>query len=232
MPQPTTPRPALTATVSRQLVHRSAIAETFLTGWERPGPDWFTLCAQWSRAHRLHVSPDRSPYEPLLVAETVPRCKALFAHAEYDAPSDRCFVLREPHLTTRPESLAVGAALSLAPALPAAAVDRALPADVVPVPFDRPRRRRLRMDTAHPVFFHSLDHVPGMLLLEAARQAARVRVAGLTGGESFHAAFHHYAEQDGPTWIKVTGEAGTGLEVRGFQGESPVFECEVGAAAR
>ncbi|MFF4801480.1 ScbA/BarX family gamma-butyrolactone biosynthesis protein [Streptomyces sp. NPDC001351] len=292
------PRPALTATVPRQLVHRAAVAETFLTGWERTGPDRFTLFAQWPRAHQLHVSPDRSAYEPLLVAETVRQCGALLAHAEYDAPFDHCFVLKELHVTTHPEHLAVGAApaepvldvtvcdvrrragrptalryhtdvrlggervagahiavswtsesvyrrlrggrtpatvtpLPLPPALPAAAVDRALPADVVLAPPARPGRWQLRVDTAHPVFFdHPLDHVPGMLLLEAARQAARVRAVGPTGGGSFHAAFHQYAELDRPTWIEVTDETGAGLKVRGFQGESTVFECAVGAAAR
>ncbi|MGW2717348.1 ScbA/BarX family gamma-butyrolactone biosynthesis protein [Streptomyces sp. NPDC001492] len=298
MPRTTMPRPALTATVPRQLVHRAAVAETFLTDWERSGPDRFTLFAQWPRAHQLHVSPDRSAYEPLLVAETVRQCGALLAHAEYDAPFDHCFVLQELHLTTHPEHLAVAAApaepaldvtvsdvrhragrptalrydtvvrlggervatahiavswtsesvyrrlrggrtpatvtaLPLPPALPAAAVDRALPADVVLAPPDRPGRWQLRVDTAHPVFFdHPLDHVPGMLLLEAARQAARVRAVGPAGGGSFRATFHQYAELDRPTWIEVTDETGTGLEVRGFQGESTVFECTVGTAAR
>ncbi|WP_338059325.1 ScbA/BarX family gamma-butyrolactone biosynthesis protein [Streptomyces coacervatus] len=298
MPQLAKSQGLLTATVPRQLVHRAAVAETFLTGWERTGPDRFRLFAQWPRAHQLHVSSDRSAYEPLLVAETVRQCGALLAHVEYDAPLDHCFVLQELHLTTHPEHLAVAAApaepaldvvvfdvrhragrptalrydtdvrlggervatahiavswtsesvyrrlrggrtaatvsaLSLPPALSAAAVDRALPADVVLAPPDRPGRWQLRVDTAHPVFFdHPLDHVPGMLLLEAARQAARARTAGPGPSVSFHAAFHQYAELDRPTWIEVTDGDGADLEVRGFQGESTVFECAVGAATR
>lgn len=295
MPQPTMPRPALTATVPRRLVHRAAEAETFRTDWEPNGPDRFTLFAQWPRAHQLHVSTDRSAHEPPLVAETVRQCGALLAHAEYDAPFDHCFVLKEPHLTTDPEYLAAAptepvlhvtvsdvrhragrptalryatgvrlagervatahialswasesvcrrprggrtaaavTALPLPPALPAAA-DRALPADVVPAPPDRPGRWQLRVDTAHPVFFdHPLDHVSGMPLREAARHAARVRAAGPAGGGSFHPAFQQYAELDRPTWIEVTDETGTGLEVRGVQGESTVFARAVGAAAR
>lgn len=164
MPQPTMPRPALTATEPRQLVHRAAAAETFLTGWERTGPDRFALFAQWPRAHRLHVSPDRSP----------------------------C-------------------------------------GDVVPTP---PGRWNLQVDTVHPVFFDSLDRVPGMPLQAAARRAAPGRAVGPTGGGSFDALVHHYAELDGPPWIEVTDEAGTGVEVRGLHGESTVFECEVDAAAR
>lgn len=38
----------------------------------------------------------------------------------------------------------------------------------------RPGVWPLRVDTSHPIFFdHPLDHVPGMLLIEAARQAVR-----------------------------------------------------------
>ncbi|MCX4884367.1 MULTISPECIES: ScbA/BarX family gamma-butyrolactone biosynthesis protein [unclassified Streptomyces] len=292
------PQPILTATVPRQLVHRAAVAETFLTDWKRTGADRFRLFAQWPRAHQLHVSPDRSAYEPLLVAETVRQCGALLAHAAYDAPLDHCFVLKELRLSTCPEHLAVGAApaepvldvtvfdvrhragrptalrydtvvrlggervasahiavswtsesvyrrlrggrtaatvcaLPLPSALPAGVVGRALPTDVVLAPPDRHGRRQLRVDTAHPVFFdHPLDHVPGMLLLEAARQAARARTADPAGSATFHAAFHQYAELDRPTWIEVTEGHGTGLEVRGRQGESTVFECLVDAVAR
>lgn len=290
------PQPSLTATVPRQLVHRAAIAETFLTDWEKTGPDSFRLCGQWPRAHQLHVSPDRSAYEPLLVAETVRQCGALLAHAEYRVPLDHCFVLRELRLTTRPGRLAVGAApaepvldvrvfdvrhragrptglrydtevrlggervadahiavswtsaavyrrlragrtpatvraVPLPPALPAGTVGRLLPADVVLAPPERPGRWQLRVDTAHPVFFdHPLDHVPGMLLLEASRQVARLRTAGPDASASFRATFHHYAELDRSTWIEVVEGDGTGLLVRGSQGESAVFECAVDAA--
>lgn len=292
------PQPTLTATVPRQLVHRAAVAETFLTDWERTGADRFRLCAQWPRAHQLHVSCDRSAYEPLLVAETVRQCGALLSHAEYQAPLDHCFVLKELRLTTYPEHLAVGGApaepvldvtvfdvrhragrptafrydtdvrlgcervasahiavswtsasvyrrlrggrtadtvssLPLPPALPAGTVGRALAADVVLAPPDRPGRWQLRVDTAHPVFFdHPLDHVPGMLLLEAARQAVRAVTAGPDSCASFRAAFHQYAELDRPTWIEVVDRKGKGLEVRGTQGDSTVFECAVDAAAR
>lgn len=52
------------------------------------------------------------------------------------------------------------------------AVGRTDARDVVLTPFDG-GSRQLRVDTSHPALFdHPLDHVPGMLLLEAARQAA------------------------------------------------------------
>jgi 2-oxo-3-(phosphooxy)propyl 3-oxoalkanoate synthase len=291
----------LTATVPREFVHRVAVAEILLTGWTRTDTDRFTITAQWPRAHQLHVSPDRSAYEPLLVAETVRQCGALLAHAEYEVPLGHQFVLRELRVDTRPEHLAVGtvpaepviditvaevrrragrpAALRyeaavrlggervatgriavtwtnesvyrrlrggrtadvgalrlpwpLPPSLPADTVGRALAADVLLAPAARPGRWRLRVDTAHPVFFdHPLDHIPGMLLLEAARQTVRAH-----GGRerrvptSFHATFHQYAELDEPVWTEVSEENGTHVQVIALQGESVVFECLVGAVA-
>lgn len=297
------PRPGhLTAAVPRELVHRVAVAETLITGWTRTDTDRFTLTAQWPRAHQLHVSADRSAYEPLLVAETVRQCGALLAHAAYEVPLGHQFVLQELRVDTRPEHLAVGAApaepvvevtvdevrhragrpsalryeavvhlgaervatgriavtwtnesvyrrlrggrtadvgalrLPEPPPLPlpAETVGRALPADVLLSPDTRPDRWRLRVDTAHPVFFdHPLDHIPGMLLLEAARQAARAH-----GGESgsalasFHAAFHQYAELDRPVWMEVSGGDDTDVQVVALQGESVTFTCRVGAVAR
>lgn len=291
----------LTATVPREYVHRVAVAEILLTGWSRTGADRFTITAQWPRAHQLHVSPDRSAYEPLLVAETVRQCGALLAHAEYEVPLGHQFVLQELRVDTRPEHLAVGAAPAepviditvtevrrragrptalrydaavrlggervatgriavswtnesvyhaaargrtadvgalrlprpLPPPLPADTVGRALAADVLLSPDARPGRWRLRVDTAHPVFFdHPLDHIPGMLLLEAARQTVRAH-----GGQerlvpvSFHATFHQYAELDRPVWTEVSGQDGTDVQVIALQGESMVFECLVGAVA-
>ncbi|WP_330263765.1 ScbA/BarX family gamma-butyrolactone biosynthesis protein [Streptomyces griseorubiginosus] len=297
---PSGPGP-LTATVPRELVHRVSVAETLLTGWTRTGPDRFSLTAQWPRAHQLHVSADRSAYEPLLVAETVRQCGALLAHTAYEVPIGHQFVLRDLRVDTRPEHLAVGAtpaepvvditvdevrrragrpaALSydavvhLGPErvatgriavswtkeavyrrlrggrtadvgalrlprptptpLPADVVGRALSTDVLLSPADRPDRWRLRVDTAHPVFFdHPLDHIPGMLLLEAARQAVRAH-GGADGPvpASFHATFHQFAELDRPVWIEVSDTGGTDVQVVALQGESVAFVCRAGAVA-
>jgi hypothetical protein len=286
----------MTATVPRQLVHRAAVAETLLTGWNRTAADRFSVSAQWPRAHGLHVSSDRSAYDPLLVVETVRQSGTLIAHTEYEVPMDQHFVLQEFDVTTFPEHLAVGAvpaeltievaftdvqyrgrrpvgvrytaevlrgaervataqvaftctsesvyrrlrggrtpatvsALPLPPGLPAAAVGRALSADVVLAPAGPPHRWQLRVDTAHPVFFdHPLDHVPGMLLLEAVRQAVRVRTGGARSPVSFRIVFHKYGELDSPIWIEAGGGGGTDIQVTGTQGDSAVFECTVGTA--
>ncbi|WP_405620683.1 ScbA/BarX family gamma-butyrolactone biosynthesis protein [Streptomyces sp. NBC_00076] len=301
MPQPRqlAETPSMTATVPRQLVHRAAVAETFLTGWHRIAEHRFSVSAQWPRAHGLHVSADRSAYDPLLVVETVRQSGTLIAHAEYDVPLDHHFVLHEFDVDTFPQYLAVGAVpaeltvdvdfvdvqyrgrrpvgarytaqvlrggervatatrvvftcisepvyrrlrggrtaatvapFPLPPALPPAGVGRALPADVVLAPSGHPGRWQLRVDTAHPVFFdHPLDHVPGMLLLEAARQAVRAHTSGARSPVSFRITFDRYAELDEPAWIETADGAGGVVQVVGRQGDSTVFACTVDTAAR
>ncbi|KUO12758.1 ScbA/BarX family gamma-butyrolactone biosynthesis protein [Streptomyces sp. DSM 15324] len=290
--------PSLTTTVPRQLVHRAALSETLLTGWRRTGEDRFSVSAQWPRSHGLHVSPDWSAYDPLLVVETVRQAGTLIAHTEYGVPLDHQFVMQEFHVDAATEKLTVdllpaepelellfadvqyrgrrlaGArytarvlregepvaaadvaftvvagsvyrrlrggrtpeSVTAAPppaGLDPVAVDRALPADVVLAPADGPDRWQLRVNTAHPVFFdHPLDHVPGMLLLEAARQVARL--LGIDGQSPilYHASFHRYAELDEPVWIEAKGGRGTDVQVLGTQGESAIFTCMVGTAVR
>ncbi|MFF5188334.1 ScbA/BarX family gamma-butyrolactone biosynthesis protein [Streptomyces sp. NPDC000345] len=290
--------PSLTATVPRQLVHRAALSETLLTGWRRTGDDRFSVSSQWPRAHGLHVSPDWSAYDPLLVVETIRQAGTLITHTEYDVPLDHQFVMQEFQVTTLAGRLHVGplpaepevelvftdvqhrgrrlagarytahvlrdgdrvatadvaftcvaapvyrrlrggrtpgsvTAIPLPAGLPPDAVDRALPADVVLSPAAGSDRWQLRVDTAHPVFFdHPLDHVPGMLLLEAARQAALLLGADGRSPVAYHALFHRYAELDVPIWIEAKGGHGTDVQVVGTQGESTVFECLVGTAAR
>ncbi|WP_189147263.1 ScbA/BarX family gamma-butyrolactone biosynthesis protein [Streptomyces lacrimifluminis] len=291
----------MTVGVPRQLVHRASIAETFPTGWSRTGTDRFSVSAQWPRVHCLHVSPDRTAYDPLLVVETVRQAGTLLNHTEYKVPLDHRFVLQEFRITTVPEHLRVGSApaeptvditfsdlrhrgkrlvsaryeadvrldgelvahadvaftctsgavftrlrggrtaatvtaLPVPPGLPVADVGRGAAADVVlAVPQQVEGHWQLRVDTGHAVFFdHPLDHIPGMLLLESARQAALVRT-GPDGGlipASFDTTFHQFAELDLPTWIESTDTGGGALKVVGTQEGRTVFECVVGTAER
>ncbi|MGW6565651.1 ScbA/BarX family gamma-butyrolactone biosynthesis protein [Streptomyces sp. NPDC054975] len=93
--------------------------------------------------------------------------------------------------------------LPLPPPSPTHETGRTRFQDVVLSCTDVPLRWQLRTDTSHPVLFdHPVDHAPGMLLLEAARQAAQAAchprqtlVAGM------HSAFSRYAELDAPCWI-------------------------------
>jgi hypothetical protein len=84
-------------------------------------------------------------------------------------------------------------------------VGRTSTADVVLSPAGADNRWQLRVDTQHPVFFdHPVDHVPGMLLLEAARQAAASLLGRpdlpLTG---LSAEFARYVELDAPCTIEA-----------------------------
>ncbi len=96
-------------------------------------------------------------------------------------------------------------------------VGRCSPADVVLSPAlggERPGRWLLRVDPAHPVLFdHPVDHVPGMLLLEAARQAAHAVDGGDTAAViGMRTDFVRYVELDAPA-VVVAGTpvpAGTG----------------------
>ncbi|MFD4260839.1 ScbA/BarX family gamma-butyrolactone biosynthesis protein [Streptomyces sp. NPDC058534] len=117
-------------------------------------------------------------------------------------------------------------------------VGRLSPADVVLSPTAEPNRWQLRADTRHPVLFdHQVDHVPGMVLLEAARQAAtavldRPAILPLR----LAAQFTKYAELDRPCLIdalhlpqNTPGEADTVLVI-GHQDGDPVFSTTLTAA--
>ncbi len=96
------------------------------------------------------------------------------------------------------------------------------------------RRWPLRVDTAHPVFFdHPVDHVPGMLLLEAARQAAQAALGpDPVQPVAIESTFERYAELTLPCWIEA--EAGrpdaagnTPVAVIGQQNGIPLFAATV-----
>ncbi|MCZ9341344.1 adhesin, partial [Streptomyces sp. TRM76130] len=89
----------------------------------------------------------------------------------------------------------------------------------------------LRVNWAHPTLFdHPTDHVPGMLLLETARQAAQ-RLAGpgtvLVATMTNH--FHRYVEFDAPCLVRARlSAAGTGtheVRVAAEQNGAVAYEC-------
>ncbi|MFF8426960.1 ScbA/BarX family gamma-butyrolactone biosynthesis protein [Streptomyces sp. NPDC016566] len=95
-------------------------------------------------------------------------------------------------------------------------------------------RWELRVDTGHAGFFdHPVDHVPGMALIEAARQAARAATgqpsALLLGLET---EFTRYAELDVPCWIEARADdpdaAGDlRVQVTGTQQGQQVFTADL-----
>lgn len=104
----------------------------------------------------------------------------------------------------------LGAATAQTPPLPAPVaphrVGRDRFHDVVLAPTNTSHRLQLRADISHPILFdHQVDHAPGMLLIEAVRQAAYgwafPRRGVLTGLEI---RFFRYAELNAPCWIETT----------------------------
>ncbi|MFF3616664.1 ScbA/BarX family gamma-butyrolactone biosynthesis protein [Streptomyces sp. NPDC002580] len=294
----------LTTTVPRELVHRAAVAEVVLTGWQRLGEARFAMTAQWPRGHSFFTPVNGTHHDPLIAAETIRQAGALLAHAEFGVPLGHRFLLEELAFTVCPEAIRVGGAPAaldldvtcpkirkrgrrlaglcvetrvlregrlaasgrisfstitaaayrrlrpqrvleagyrpLTPAAPVApaAVGRLSPADVVLSPTGEPDRWQLRADTCHPVLFdHQGDHAPGMVLLEAARQAATAvldRAPVLPLG--LDCAFMRYVELDLPCSIdavRLPGAAPQGPQavlVTARQEGRPVFTSTLRAA--
>ncbi|MEO3975081.1 ScbA/BarX family gamma-butyrolactone biosynthesis protein [Streptomyces sp. CAU 1734] len=129
-----------------------------------------------------------------------------------------------------------------APPVRAALAGRTRPADVLLTPAGRAGTWELLADTRHPTLFQRPgDHIPGMLLLEAARQAA----CAAAGPDPFlpqrgAVSFHRYAEFDTPCVLQAAAMPAPGgarvVRVTGHQGGAPVFLCTLagpgpGAAA-
>ncbi|MCX4772932.1 MULTISPECIES: ScbA/BarX family gamma-butyrolactone biosynthesis protein [unclassified Streptomyces] len=126
----------------------------------------------------------------------------------------------------------LGARIPLLPAVAPRTVGRTSEQDVVLAPAAAPGTWALRLDTRHPTLFsHANDHVPGILLLEAARQAAQAASPGRTFlPTSIQADFLQYVELDRPCWIEALpvpadGTSHAGVRIRAVQNDEPAFIC-------
>ncbi|MFK4069852.1 ScbA/BarX family gamma-butyrolactone biosynthesis protein [Streptomyces sp. NPDC029674] len=76
--------------------------------------------------------------------------------------------------------------------------------DLVLAPTHEPHRYRLNPDPAHPILFdHDGDHIPGMVLIEASRQATHPHPPATHLTHS-HTEWHHYVELSSPCHITTT----------------------------
>ncbi|NGN65518.1 hypothetical protein G5C51_16640 [Streptomyces sp. A7024] len=99
------------------------------------------------------------------------------------------------------------------------------------------KRWELRPNPGHPALIdHAVDHVPGLVLMEAARQAA---FAGtLQPGYAFTAAAlrpYQYVEFDAPCWLEASEipaltPFAAAAEVTGTQDGEVVFRCHMEAS--
>lgn len=87
-------------TVPRQLVHRAAVSEVFVTDlcmtteMGITGETTFQVGAQWPRAHGF-FGPKSGLHDPMLLAETIRQATLAIAHQVYGVPHDANFVLQE-----------------------------------------------------------------------------------------------------------------------------------------
>ncbi|WP_239569373.1 ScbA/BarX family gamma-butyrolactone biosynthesis protein [Streptomyces sp. G44] len=120
--------------------------------------------------------------------------------------------------------------------VPPQSVGRLSPTDVVLSPVGGDHRWQLRVDTRHPVLFdHPVDHVPGMLLTEAARQAATAVLgdpARLVPVE-VESEYLRYVELDAPCFIQAVQtpeDLGSDrVRIIGEQGGEEMFRTTVTA---
>lgn len=140
------------------------------------------------------------------------------------------------------QRLRAGRLNSAGPQLPLTAptapqsVGRVSPMDTVLSPVGQEGRWQLRVDTRHPVLFeHPVDHIPGMMLLEAARQATVATLGECATPLSVTAEFSRYAELDTPCVIEARRLPRTGdeesVDVTGHQNDELVFRSTVTVAA-
>ncbi|MFE9369927.1 ScbA/BarX family gamma-butyrolactone biosynthesis protein [Streptomyces sp. NPDC006711] len=131
-----------------------------------------------------------------------------------------------------------GTALHLTAPVSPQSVGRMSPVDVVLSPTARAGQWLLRVDTRHPALFdHPVDHVPGMVLIEAARQAATTLLHAAEPQRPallpsrIASEFLRYTELDSPCLIEacpVSGGPGEDVVVvTGSQDGAQVFRCVI-----
>ncbi|MEU1332970.1 ScbA/BarX family gamma-butyrolactone biosynthesis protein [Streptomyces sp. NPDC005865] len=101
--------------------------------------------------------------------------------------------------------------------------------DLVLAPTSRPHTWLLNPDPMHPILFdHDTDHIPGMVLIEAARQATRPHLPPDATTTHTRTQFHRYVELTDPCYITITPQPTTAPQTRtytitGYQNDEPTF---------
>ncbi|MFF7166663.1 ScbA/BarX family gamma-butyrolactone biosynthesis protein [Streptomyces sp. NPDC008086] len=111
--------------------------------------------------------------------------------------------------------------------------------DVVLAPTAVPHRWQLRNDTGNALLFdHPVDHVPGLVLWEAAEQAARALFApSVSLPVSFAITYLRYVEFDLPCFIEARvlrpqGQGRFAVRVTGTQAGAPAFTADISMGTR
>ncbi|MEU3609210.1 ScbA/BarX family gamma-butyrolactone biosynthesis protein [Streptomyces sp. NPDC035033] len=91
-----------------QLLRRARPSDVLLSDWRRIGADHFALTVSWPDSHPFHT-PVHGRHAPSLIAETNRQAARLIAHAEFDAPLDHHFLMRDLNYTIDPDQALVRA---------------------------------------------------------------------------------------------------------------------------
>lgn len=250
--------------ISRHLVHKSAVSEVFLTYDAQTGSNSFSIYAQWPRRH-FYYKVGSSRIDPVIVAETLRQATIFIAHKYYAVPLAHRFLMsglgirlvsnhhREaadspvdvyldvkvdrikqhrqgivafrtnvdfyvqgmligrgvgdlqivnPAVYRRLRTSAAGSATLSSESCPPSALPLVHGMRLEPL---TDRSWLVEADTSHPVFFdHAVDHLPGLLIVEAARQAANATAKWTNADLSaFDGVFDHFIELDCPTTIRL-----------------------------
>ena len=300
-PANTAGRPGARTRVTTELAHRPRAADVFPVEWVRLSDVRFRVTARWPADHAFFGPVGDRHQDPMIVGETLRQTSMALAHAEFGAPADTHFVMRDLDVLTDPDRLlladadepvtvdvvcsevrrrgrglnsmrttmefrragrlvargtgstgctspaayrrlrerqlaAQGARIPLPEPVSSELVGRHRAEDVVLAPADRPGSWLLRAHTGHPVLFpRPNDHVPGMVLFEAARQAATAASGRLPFLPSeLSVSFSRYAELDSPcrldTEVLDKGEGEVTVRVSGTQDGRPVFAATLTCA--
>jgi 2-oxo-3-(phosphooxy)propyl 3-oxoalkanoate synthase len=134
--------------------------------------------------------------------------------------------LRGPGTPPPPEAMA--AALPAPAPVGPSLVGRESDREVVLGPAEGTGRRQLRVLTSSPwLFDHPVDHLPGMLLMEAARQCGLLGTSGRRPHlVRLEAEFTRYVDLDAPSFIEILSgpEAGAPSGVEGAPDSAPDVE--------
>ncbi|MER7624982.1 ScbA/BarX family gamma-butyrolactone biosynthesis protein [Streptomyces sp. NPDC126503] len=122
------------------------------------------------------------------------------------------------------------------PAVPAHVVGRAHEGDVVLAASDLPDRWQLRADVSNRALYdHKVDHVPGLVLIEAAYQAAHAITGPGRHPIRVMSTFNRYVEFDTPCWIDASivpapEEGVMHVEITGMQNGGRAFSVSMDCA--
>ncbi|WP_432057078.1 AfsA-related hotdog domain-containing protein, partial [Streptomyces sp. bgisy022] len=94
-PTPVTPR----------LAHRQRPSDVFPVEWVRLSGDRFRVTARWPAEHVFFAPVDDRHHDPMVVGETLRQTSMVLAHAEFGAPADTHFVMRDLEVLTDPSGL-------------------------------------------------------------------------------------------------------------------------------